>query len=943
MKGLIIFGYFFISLICHVSPTTQCLFGDISQCQRVKDEAKGVCDCPCLPKCCPPQYVLISSDKKGHHGWECQYWDGDIPFGLPDVQFTGRLNNQSLNIKPRFFHSVFPSCKGFESDDWVFSVHNVENVHLNADYQSEYTLFINEFDGPENQTMHERKVISNNENAVDKTRHETLHRYHDAVVGSKPLMYFCFDTLIENDGPTIPEQSSKETKNRSVALTCPRVPFAENATIYKCCPMGQSFDSTMKCSENVHDSHNWHLPINGHLYHEKELVRLNVLKYNSEKTYAVHSAATRQCLSKESYKQFNDTDDFHIGPDGKLHFTDAHDTMPQLQEYCIDQYGKSVAPTNLRPSYEEVGDYGNYSYYDTAAYDYGDDYGDASEMDETAAMLHEMSNHDCHSKEDKPWNMDIMYCASTILQIRKCCPNDTILNLRSRACTNEQNSSWNMPPIYKRDLSILNANGASSKRLNLFPSAIFNMNTKNLFVTGTDDFKIMVDGTLRFQGKVYSSNQYCLDNSINYCERGVVATLRAIVDDEELNRQGAGAIFGTNKEDSETSLYIKRVGYPISIICLLITLVIFVVVPELRKDLYGKMVISIVTSQTIVFICLLVGTFPSVSVSRINGPCITQAILTYFFILCGFMWMGAMSYNIMTKFRANTILPKEADYQRFITYSAFCFGAPLLMATLVLALDRNIFNLDSDASNWRPGFGEESCWFTSCSNALTYFLYIPITGMLLTNVSFFTYAAVKLGGMQRRIREARPESKRGSDHENPNRRKFAKQVSILSNKSVGSKNKAKLKANRDRLITYLKLFVAMGLTWVFEILAWVLSEKSVQAPQPIIICLNMVNICQGIVMFHVFALKDTTRQKISDIFSSRGHRFTGFRPGDNDHRVNSVSRNTRSSSSLTHQTSCSFDKSSDDGMDLPLQVSSNPNPGGGSFQDQDLTMVDLSD
>ncbi|TRY75358.1 hypothetical protein TCAL_00584 [Tigriopus californicus] len=612
--------------------------------------------------------------------------------------------------------------------------------------------------------MHERKVISNNENAVDKTRHETLHRYHDAVVGSKPLMYFCFDTLIENDGPTIPEQSSKETKNRSVALTCPRVPFAENATIYKCCPMGQSFDSTMKCSENVHDSHNWHLPINGHLYHEKELVRLNVLKYNSEKTYAVHSAATRQCLSKESYKQFNDTDDFHIGPDGKLHFTDAHDTMPQLQEYCIDQ---------------EVGDYGNYSYYDTAAYDYGDDYGDASEMDETAAMLHEMSNHDCHSKEDKPWNMDIMYCASTILQIRKCCPNDTILNLRSRACTNEQNSSWNMPPIYKRDLSILNANGASSKRLNLFPSAIFNMNTKNLFVTGTDDFKIMVDGTLRFQGKVYSSNQYCLDNSINYCERGVVATLRAIVDDEELNRQGAGAIFGTNKEDSETSLYIKRVG--------------------------------------------------------------------------------------------------------------------------------------------------------------------PITGMLLTNVSFFTYAAVKLGGMQRRIREARPESKRGSDHENPNRRKFAKQVSILSNKSVGSKNKAKLKANRDRLITYLKLFVAMGLTWVFEILAWVLSEKSVQAPQPIIICLNMVNICQGIVMFHVFALKDTTRQKISDIFSSRGHRFTGFRPGDNDHRVNSVSRNTRSSSSLTHQTSCSFDKSSDDGMDLPLQVSSNPNPGGGSFQDQDLTMVDLSD
>ncbi|XP_059078754.1 G-protein coupled receptor Mth-like isoform X2 [Tigriopus californicus] len=481
-----------------------------------------------------------------------------------------------------------------------------------------------------------------------------------------------------------------------------------------------------------------------------------------------------------------------------------------------------------------------------------------------------------------------------------------------------------MPSIY--DWDFLNPSGFSKSWLNLFPSTIFNMKTENLFVTGTDDFKLRADGTLRFHGKLYSPKQYCLDNSINYCERGVVATLRAIVEDEELNRQGAGAIFGTNKEDSETSIYIKRVGYPISIICLLITLVIFVVVPELRKDLYGKMVISIVTSQTIVFICLLVGTFPSVSVSRINGPCITQAILTYFFILCGFMWIGA-----------------EADYQRFLTYSAFCFGAPLLMATLVLALDRNIFNLDSDASNWRPGFGEESCWFTSCSNALTYFLYIPITGMLLTNVSFFTYAAVKLGGMQRRIREARPESKRGSDHENPNRRKFVRQVSILSNKSAGSKNKVTLKANRDSLITYLKLFVAMGLTWVFEILAWVLSEKSVQAPQPIIICLNMVNICQGIVMFVVFALKDTTRQKILDAFSSRGHQSTGFRSGARSYQVNRVSRNNRSSSSITRQTSCSFDKSSDDEMGLPLQVISNPNPGGSSFQDQDLTMVDMND
>ncbi|XP_059078761.1 uncharacterized protein LOC131877173 [Tigriopus californicus] len=165
-------------------------------------------------------------------------------------------------------------------------------------------------------------------------------------------MYFCFDDLIEKMNLLDTKQSSEEIKNRSVALTCPWVPFAENATIYKCCPMGQSLDSTMKCNENVHDSHNWHLPVNGHLYHEEELVRLNVLRYKSERTYAINSAAKRECLSKKNYREYR-TNDFHIGPDGKLHSTDSHDARLQLQEYCIDQYGKSVAPANPGPSSEQ--------------------------------------------------------------------------------------------------------------------------------------------------------------------------------------------------------------------------------------------------------------------------------------------------------------------------------------------------------------------------------------------------------------------------------------------------------------------------------------------------------------------------------------------------------------------------------------------------------------
>ena len=176
------------------------------------------------------------------------------------------------------------------------------------------------------------------------------------------------------------------------------------------------------------------------------------------------------------------------------------------------------------------------------------------------------------------------------------------------------------------------------------------------------------------------------------------------------------------------------------------------------------MVISIVASQLIVFVCLFLKTFEAGLVSKENVNCVAQgkiiiniysnlhvkpysnllASLTYYFILCSFGWLSAMSYNIMTKFRSfkckvvsylekkgnffcrvSTILPKDADKRRFQVYSCFCFGLPLIMFVIVLTIDRSMDyeNEESFISAIRPGFGEEACWFTSCSSALSIFLY----------------------------------------------------------------------------------------------------------------------------------------------------------------------------------------------------------------------------
>lgn len=68
-------------------------------------------------------------------------------------------------------------------------------------------------------------------------------------------------------------------------------------------------------------------------------------------------------------------------------------------------------------------------------------------------------------------------------------------------------------------------------------------------------------------------------------------------------------------------------------------------------------------------------------------------------------------------------------------------------------------------------------------------------------------------------------------------------------------------------MTYAKLFVAMGLTWSVEILAWFLSGTEERAPEGVIIALNMLNVCQGPIVFYVFAMKPSTKQKLAKTIS----------------------------------------------------------------------------
>ena len=73
---------------------------------------------------------------------------------------------------------------------------------------------------------------------------------------------------------------------------------------------------------------------------------------------------------------------------------------------------------------------------------------------------------------------------------------------------------------------------------------------------------------------------------------------------------------------------------------------------------------------------------------------------------------------------------------------------------------------------------------------------------------------------------------------------------------------------------FLKLFIAMGLTWFLEIITWAIIKVGTGSiPEWLSIILIMTNVLQGIVVFVTFGLKPTIRKELKKKYTAfRGER-----------------------------------------------------------------------
>lgn len=152
----------------------------------------------------------------------------------------------------------------------------------------------------------------------------------------------------------------------------------------------------------------------------------------------------------------------------------------------------------------------------------------------------------------------------------------------------------------------------------------------------------------------------------------------------------------------------------ISVILLIITILVYAIVPELRS-IHGKNLMCYSVSLIMFYSSLsLVNGLTWFGMHITEYLCQTIGYAIYFSGLATFFWLNALCYEIFSTI-SNSIIRTSTGLKRFLIYSAYGFGPPLLMTIFVILVDKiPLFSKDFRPSIGVPGSdGAMECFISS--------------------------------------------------------------------------------------------------------------------------------------------------------------------------------------------------------------------------------------
>ncbi|XP_018367586.1 PREDICTED: G-protein coupled receptor Mth2-like [Trachymyrmex cornetzi] len=267
---------------------------------------------------------------------------------------------------------------------------------------------------------------------------------------------------------------------------------------------------------------------------------------------------------------------------------------------------------------------------------------------------------------------------------------------------------------------------------------------------------------------------------------------------------------------------------------LLLTFIIYSILPELR-NMHGFTLRAHVGSLFITYSIIYFGQQTTDLAEK--NYCVALAYIFNFFFLASFFWLNVTCFDIWWTFRELRSHRREGKHyerKKLIIYSSYAWGVTIFLNVFCAIMD----NISDPPENLiRPEICQKKFWYGE-NEAKTLYFYVPMGLTIISNVFFFVCTTLTI--LNQKMNTA----------------------SELSN-SEGTRHDE----NKQRFNMYLKLFIVMGITWVLEILSWVIGTNIV--PAFIWYITDTINALQGLIIFIVFVFRKKIKDMILKLFRGK--------------------------------------------------------------------------
>ncbi|XP_029166210.1 G-protein coupled receptor Mth2-like [Nylanderia fulva] len=378
-----------------------------------------------------------------------------------------------------------------------------------------------------------------------------------------------------------------------------------------------------------------------------------------------------------------------------------------------------------------------------------------------------------------------------------CCPLGYSMRLNDNKCI-PQEIKYVFPNVYEYiNNSIQNKN----KRVDeFFQLAVHDSCLETLRVMVDEghehDYKIFTNGSiyLSYYKTLFKSTSYCLGVFLERGNKFEVSFCSEILDEVIKNAMDTPEVRSVFRA--------FKIYAGSQIVCILFLFAIFLVysiLPELRH-VHGFLLrnySAVATIATIVNIAKVMH-----FKTEIPYPvCITLAFLEYFFLMSGFFWLSAMSFNIWWTFRSFCSLQeniRQSEKKKLMYYVIFAYGGPFILAIVcVIVID---FVSEYLPINLRPEFKLGNCWyFGERKEAFVLYFYGMKSVCIISTICLFISTVLKV-------------------------RRYEKDTGFCLTDSKSERYNDYKKWFNLYMKLFIVMFIAMGINWIVLTMSW-LFEK----------------------------------------------------------------------------------------------------------------------